>query len=509
MNLPSSPKSLMAGYHVLLIEANSQETEIYSDLIREVSPCQIDVVSQVEGSFDWLAGANYHLIIVDTSALNVQAPSETGKKIALDTLERIKRVSAVTSVIVLSDNGNVEEAVNAVRMGAEDYLQKPFNPDRFKLAVKRSLDRKTIFSENVNAAQFLNLINSCQMISSSLEEDKIFAIVQSYFVKELKAAYSMIYRINSDGTIVPVSYAASEDKRDRTFEEIIDISFKALKPVDRMESEKKYETFFDRGQLTPGMFAFMFQCSGSSEYICVCLSPEKPSDLDSFESRIKILRSQIELAGKNIDQYMGVQHLVYVDDATGLYNTRYLDFILDREIKLSEVNHSSFAVLFVDADHFKSVNDRYGHLVGTKLLNELGRQLKKYVRDSDTVFRYGGDEFIAVLSGADLATAEVVAERIRKSVEKRAFLMREGLDVHFTVSIGIAIFPIHAKTKKTVIEMADHAMYAAKRKTRNCVFVADAKALKKADKEKAEAQPKRSPGKKKSKNDTNTKLKLH
>lgn len=506
MNLPSSPKSLLAGYHVLLIEANSQETEIYSDLIREVSSCQIDVISQVEGSFDWLAGANYHLIVIDTGALTGPSQSDAGKKVALDTLERIKRVSAVTSVIVLAENGTVEEAVNAVRMGAEDYLQKPFNPDRFKLAVKRSLDRKTIFSENVNAAQFLNLINSCQMISSSLEEEKIFGIIQSYFVKELKAAYSMIYRVNSDGSAVPVSYAATGDKRDRTFEEIIDISFKGLKPVERMEFEKKYEMFFDRGQLTPGVFAFMFPCSGNSEYICVCLSPEKPSDVDSFESRIKILRSQIELAGKNIDQYMGVQHLVYVDDATGLYNTRYLDFILDREIKLSEANESSFAVLFVDADHFKSVNDRYGHLVGTKLLNELGRQLKKYVRDSDTVFRYGGDEFIAVLSGADLATAEVVAERIRKSVEKRAFLMREGLDVHFTVSIGIAIFPIHAKTKKTVIEMADHAMYAAKRKTRNCVFVADAAEMKKAKKK--ESEPKRVTGKKKSKSDT-PKSKLH
>src|SRR6202007_281712 len=99
--------------------------------------------------------------------------------------------------------------------------------------------------------------------------------------------------------------------------------------------------------------------------------------------------------------------------------------ILEREIAQSKANLKPFAVLFVDADKFKGVNDTHGHLVGTKLLNELGEQIKNYVREKDTVFRYGGDEFVAVLTACDLATAKVVAERIRAAVEKHAFLSNE------------------------------------------------------------------------------------
>jgi diguanylate cyclase (GGDEF)-like protein len=117
------------------------------------------------------------------------------------------------------------------------------------------------------------------------------------------------------------------------------------------------------------------------------------------------------------------------------------------------------------------VNDQHGHLVGTKLLNELGKHLKRMVRGKDTVFRYGGDEFVAILSQSDLATAQMVAERIRQSVEEKEFDVREDLRVKFTVSIGVALYPDHAQTKKEVIEMADHAMFTAKRASRNRVFV--------------------------------------
>jgi len=220
------------------------------------------------------------------------------------------------------------------------------------------------------------------------------------------------------------------------------------------------------------LFVFRFRCVGEIEYFCVCLSPERPTSLEAFESRLRLLRAQLEVTGKNIEQYMGVQHLVYVDDVTGLYNTRYLYNILDREITQARLNGRSFAILFMDGDRFKGINDTYGHLAGTRLLNELGNHLKKYVREKDTVFRYGGDEFVAVLSNCDLPTAKRVAERIRKSVEQHTFLESDQKKLKITVSIGVALFPDHADSVKAVIEAADHAMYSAKRTTRNSVFIA-------------------------------------
>jgi diguanylate cyclase (GGDEF)-like protein len=471
-----NPQNL--AYHVLLIEEDPKETELYSDLIREVDHCQVDVMSRVENSFDWISRSNYNLVVIDAS---IRKGAKGGMATGVDglaILEQIKRFSPVTSVIIISEQGTVEQAVAAIRLGAEDYLKKPFNLEGFKLAVKRGLDRKAIFGNESGVSNFFNLLNSCQMISASLEQNKIFGIVQSYLSRELHCDHTAIYQL-APGSDRAAPYQIDDKEEagpshsDRAMEEIIDISLQASNPIPGMLDQNEYTRFVERGQLTPGLFVFRFTCAGPNQYFCVSLSPERPTNIDEFESRLRMLRVQIEVTGKNIEQYMGVANLVYKDDATGLYNTRYLNYILDREIAQSKANGKSFAVLFIDADKFKGINDTHGHLVGTKLLNELGEHFKRFVRERDTVFRYGGDEFVAVLSGCDLPTARIVAERIRASVEKHAFLADEDLNIHFTVSIGVAIFPEHATSKKEIIDAADHAMYDAKKTTRNSVTVAE------------------------------------
>lgn len=458
MSNPGSHNPNSPSYNVLLIEEDPKHTELYSELIREVADCQVDVISRMESSFEWVGRFNYNLVVIGV-----------GQGLLL--CEQIKRISPVTSVILISEDATVEEAVAAIRMGADDYLKKPFNLESFQLAVKRGLDRKTVFAQSTGASTFLDLLNACQLISASLEEERIFKIIQSYISRELHSGHSAIFKLGEAG---PTKLEVTEDegRKDRAMEEILNIALYAANPLPKMQEASELYRFIDRGQLTPGIFIFRFRCVDSIDYFCVCLSPEKPAALEDFASRLRMLRAQIEVTGKNIEQYRAVQQLVHVDDATGLYNTRYLNYILDREISQFETTKKSFAILFMDADKFKGINDQHGHLVGTKLLNELGSHLKKYVRDSDTVFRYGGDEFVAVLSNCDLPTAQIVAERIRHSVANSQFLSHEGLNIKFTVSIGVALFPDHADSKKDVIDAADQAMYSAKRTTRNSVFIA-------------------------------------
>ena len=313
------------------------------------------------------------------------------------------------------------------------------------------------------------------MISAYNDQTKIFALVQSYIRREVKSASASLYRVEN-GTPVHTQFPKeeSEDREDtdRAMEEILDIALLASNPLVGMISANEIYRFVERGQLTPGLFVFRFRCADHQDYFCVCLSPKMPENLGAFETRLRMLHSQIEVTGKNIEQYRGVEQLVYLDDATGLYNTRYLHTILDQEIQRYQESGKPFAVLFLDADRFKQVNDGHGHSVGTKLLNELGEHIKKLVRDTDTVFRYGGDEFVAVLTECDLKMAQIAAERIRASVEKNSFLSDEGLHLHFTVSIGVALFPDHAKSKADIIAAADHAMYVAKKTTRNSVSIA-------------------------------------
>ena len=126
--------------------------------------------------------------------------------------------------------------------------------------------------------------------------------------------------------------------------------------------------------------------------------------------------------------------------------------------------------MFVDVDYFKMVNDTRGHLVGSKILTEVSLLIKNQIRANDYAFRYGGDEFVILLIDTGVKAAETVAERIRKSVEDAAFAV-EGPELRITVSIGLAAFPDHAKTSEQVIHLADQAMYYAKNKSRNIVYV--------------------------------------
>jgi diguanylate cyclase (GGDEF)-like protein len=462
----------------LLIGTDSAEMEIYSDLIREVARCQIDIIARLETSNDWMTRSNYDLIVLDL-------PAEAGSA-GLEALEKLRRTSPSVGIIALSSDASVEQAVASMKLGAEDFFGKPFNLDSFKLAVKRSLSRKEFIRKkegDSNVSPFLNLLNICQMISGAREEERIFRLVHSYLAHELgdrQPCLSAVYAW--DGA----KYArVGQAEGEQATEEVLDIAIQTADPFRKMTdasaaSSEVSHLFVDRSPLTPGLFVFRFRCGGDVDYFCVCLSPKRPSDVEAFETRLRMLRAQLEVTGSYIRQYKGVQQLAYLDDATGLYNARYLSTVLDREVAQAKKTQKSFAVLFIDADHFKKVNDTHGHLVGTKLLNALGRHLKKYVRETDTVFRYGGDEFIAVLSMCDLKTAQTVAERIRQSVEKKEFLAAEGLRLRFTVSIGVALYPDHAGSRKEIIEAADRAMYGAKKASRNSVFLAEAPTQKQA-----------------------------
>ncbi len=165
---------------------------------------------------------------------------------------------------------------------------------------------------------------------------------------------------------------------------------------------------------------------------------------------------------------------IYTDEITGLFNMRYLKLSLEKEMNLSRDSNQSFALLFIDVDHFKQINDHYGHWMGNLVLSELGSYLKKQVRKKDQLFRYGGDEFIALLSACNLPTALKAAERIRRCVQNRVFLRKERKSLQMTLSIGLSLFPQHGKTSKELLEAADQAMYLSKKASKNQISVSDA-----------------------------------
>jgi diguanylate cyclase (GGDEF)-like protein len=129
--------------------------------------------------------------------------------------------------------------------------------------------------------------------------------------------------------------------------------------------------------------------------------------------------------------------------------------------------------VFIDLDHFKNVNDTNGHLVGSKLLSEVGQMIKTACRRIDFAFRYGGDEFVVVLPQASKENAFVVARRLHRMIGETRWLTSEGLDIHITASVGVASYPSDARTKVDLLHLADEAMYQVKNSTRDGVASAN------------------------------------
>jgi diguanylate cyclase (GGDEF)-like protein len=190
------------------------------------------------------------------------------------------------------------------------------------------------------------------------------------------------------------------------------------------------------------------------------------------EEDLKILQTVGDYAAiaiENAKNFRKVEELTIRDDLTMLSNARHLHNILDVEVNRAQRYHKPFSMIFMDIDHFKQVNDTYGHIHGSELLKEVAEIIHRCIRVVDFGARYGGDEFVIVLPETSKPEAMAIAERIREAVEKNKFLERGGLSIHFTASLGVATFPQDAESKDDLIKMADHAMYESKRASRNRV----------------------------------------
>lgn len=168
-----------------------------------------------------------------------------------------------------------------------------------------------------------------------------------------------------------------------------------------------------------------------------------------------------------------IRRLLAHDDLTGLLSSRSFFSELRREVARSLAENRPFCVLMMDLDFFKNVNDTYGHLTGSKSLEEVGNCITQTLRTGDVAARFGGEEFAAFLLDANLAQALVAAERIRSVIEAHEFsVIKHGKssDTHkITLSIGVAAFPSDSKDPIELVEMADSALYKAKQLGRNRV----------------------------------------
>jgi diguanylate cyclase (GGDEF)-like protein len=180
------------------------------------------------------------------------------------------------------------------------------------------------------------------------------------------------------------------------------------------------------------------------------------------------------IAIENAQNYRRISELTVLDDHTGLYNARHLRRTLENEIVRATRFGHPVSLVFFDLDHFKEVNDRYGHQAGSSLLAEVGLLLRKTLRSTDVPVRYGGDEFVILLPETSRDQGVECARRLRDEIAAARFLGREAFGpVKLTASFGVAAFPDDARTPDQLLARADQAMYRVKADRRGGVVGAE------------------------------------
>lgn len=207
---------------------------------------------------------------------------------------------------------------------------------------------------------------------------------------------------------------------------------------------------------------------GADDYVC------KPFDERELTARVTAMLRIKAQSDAVREARMRLEELATHDEMTGLYNYRYLNARLAEEWKRAERYHEPLAALMVDLDHFKSLNDTYGHQFGDQVLRTVAGRLRRCVREIDVVARYGGDEFLVILPNTHLGGAVAVADRLWRDINAVSLPVSERDEViTLQTSIGVAVFPSRdVRNKDTLLKTADEALYCAKREGRNRIFVA-------------------------------------
>lgn len=371
-------------------------------------------------------------------------------------LEKLRFQFPKSDLVAISSSDSASTALLVIRSGFSDFLLKPLSPEELIWALKKVLQRRELFQKiedpETNLVRALTQISSCS--TPSLTRLSTLEFLQSFFKSEGAAWISLQ---KPDQKVLCSYPKGTEENKIKQKLAQLNLSIAPPPAVTWSDSQNTHSVFIT--------------CFENSQAIVAWGIPEKVDEDKLLVSKTLLEHSELSLL--NLQKFDEIKHLTFTDELTGLYNSRYLKYALTNTINRAKNKNRSFGVLFIDVDHFKSINTQHGHLVGSEFLIAIGKSIKHIVREVDLVFRYGGDEFIVILSDSDINGAKMIAERIRIGIERRLFAV-QGLKLQTTVSIGIAMYPDHAKSQESLLKLADEAMYSAKERSRNTVHFYEA-----------------------------------
>jgi two-component system, cell cycle response regulator len=449
---------------ILIVEDDLFFRDMYASLA-QAEGYLTDTASCGSEAFDLLSKNTYGLVITD-----LVLPDLSGMAI----LTRVRENYPGTDVIMVTGNANLESALFSLKHGARDYLIKPVNHDEFRHSISQCMQQRRLLDENEELKNMLNLFQSSQAIAGCLELDRVHHLMVEAVAREIGVSRAMGLFQSDTGLKLMDSKGITTGIAQHYVDSV-------LAYIDKFQPRNRLLIKVRLDDMPPGADP---AASGITEAFLIFVRNKRAllgvivafndagmnlPDIYPRKKNIRFLLEQSVRAFQNAENYTLAKDMLFIDDLSGLFNHRYLEVALDREMKRVERYASHLAVLFLDLDFFKRVNDSYGHLVGSRVLREMAVLLKKSTREVDVVIRYGGDEYTIILVETSVEIAGIMAERIRSQVESNVFLASEGYAIRLTCSIGYSCCPEDSMTKQELLDMADQAMYGGKTGGKNCV----------------------------------------
>lgn len=444
----------MTSSSILIVDSDLSANHHYDNLLSNCA-YQTQIVTSEEGARQYLDTQNVDIVIADLQTLGAAG---------LPFLAYTRNLRTNPDLIFITSENTLGIAIEALKSGAREYLLKPCPPEQLYHLINTCIDQRRLLDENFLLKRQIRLYQRGQSIASLIDIDRLFALTISTLINEIGQGRGFAF-LSTEREISKI-----DGNEGVNFEEALTLAQALLPDLHKIEQIRIFKDEDLSPLLLPGgpkqiktLCVFPLRCEKNVKGGLVLINPHFGDFLPAFSvDNLVFLAEQATLSFENAFRFQGARELIYTDDLTGLYNYRYLQKVLDLEIRRSERYKLSFSLVFIDLDRFKIVNDTRGHLIGSDVLRECAGLLRKCARDVDILFRYGGDEFTILLVESSAQGAAIVAERIRSTIEDFHFQQDSGRPLRLTATIGYATYPENATDKKSILEMADRAMYHGK-----------------------------------------------
>jgi two-component system cell cycle response regulator len=408
--------------------------------------------------------------IPDIVLLDIMMPGMDGFEVCT----RIKddaRISHIP-VIMVTALSESEDRVRGLECGADDFLSKPINDTALMARVRSLVRLKMTVDEwraRENTANQLGVGGDANIMDEPVEKANVLVIEDQEF--ESGKIESALSRDEDSVTVVEKGPDALATIRE-TVPDLIVISLN-LEAEDGLRLASHLRT----NERTRSVPILMIAGEDNMERIAHGLEIGvhdyivRPVDRNELLARVRSQIRRKRYQQRLRENYEMSLSMALTDSLTGLYNRRYFETHLQKLLAKNAENRKSMAIVYLDIDHFKHVNDTYGHGVGDEILKIFANRLVDKLRSFDLVARLGGEEFVAILPEVQAETAHYIAERLRRAISDHAFTcsVPEG-ELEVTSSLGGVVIEAGEDNMAEVLERADAQLYNAKEDGRNCIY---------------------------------------